>query len=96
MVETVKAGVYVSLNEPVCAGKCFLDLIQGCLTASVGPESMRFIAENRLINAFQNHLNDFLHKLVVAGLNTQRTLFTAVFLSNICSSCRLRTVTAVS
>ena len=96
MVEAVKACVYVAFHKPVRTRKGVLYLLQCRLTTSVWSESMRPIAECRLINAFQNHLNDFLHEFIVSRLYAEWTLFIAVFLSDIFPARRLWTVTAVS
>ena len=42
-----------------------------------------------------DEMEHFLHEFIIPRLNTQRTFFTAVFLCNIFSSCRLRLVTSV-
>ena len=87
--------LYIPFNKPVRTRKGLLYLHQGCLTAPVGPEPMRFITEHGFIDAFQNHLNDFLHKLVIARLDTQRTFLITVLLCNIYSLCRFGTVAAL-
>ena len=57
---------------------------------------MGFVAESWFIDAFQDHFDDFLHQLIVPGLDTERTLLIAVFLRNIDPLCRLWTVTVIS
>ena len=58
-------------------------------------EAVGIVGESGFINAFQYHSDYFLHQLVIPGRNPKRTLFTAVFLRNICTPCRFWAVGAV-
>ena len=65
------------------------------MAAPLWAESVGIIGEGWFIDAFQYHSDDFLHQLVIPGRDPKRTLFTAVFLRNICTPCRFRAVGAV-
>ena len=50
---------------------------------------------NPTANAFEYHADDLLHQLVLCGLYPQRTLFVAVLLCDVGTSCRIRLVAVV-
>ena len=87
LVYVVEAALDVSFNEPFdsCVGS--LNLAQCCVSASSGAEAVGLMVEGRLIDAFQNHVDDLLYELVIRGGNPQRT-FLPVFLGYVLSPYR--------
>ena len=60
-VEVIKARLNVSLDNPCNTREILLHLCKCRVTASFWSETVRIIAECRLIDCFENHSDHFLH-----------------------------------
>lgn len=62
---------------------------EGGMTTAVGAEPVRPLGKIGLEYTFQYHSDDFLHKLVIPGGDSERMLFLAILFHNIFASGRL-------
>ena len=88
MIDIVKEAFNISLNKPLAPCEAILNHPQRCVTTSVRSEAMGGVLKAVFVDGFQQHMDNFLHQLVVNGRDTQRTEFSVLF-GNICPPGRL-------
>ena len=97
MAETVKTRLNISFYKPFCTGIFPLYSVECCVTAPLGPKTVRCFRECRFIDAFQYHSDYFLHKLVVPGWNAKWPLLCRIVLFGyVCAAGRSWAICAVS